>query len=162
MERYSPREKGVENDAYAQPEFIEITVSEPQLVRDETGRYTRYCVRTETNYPEYKSGHYTVYRRYNQFASLRILLKEQREANTEIAAYGKIPKLPGDTFKSIYFPGYRFKDEFVEQRAKDLQAFLNALVRHPSLVFNDVTIKFLTEAEFPIVKEKTKVIMGSE
>ncbi|BFU22102.1 hypothetical protein EHI8A_151960 [Entamoeba histolytica HM-1:IMSS-B] len=153
--------EAVNSTEYNQPEYIEVTVSSPELVVDSTGKYTVYTVTTRSSHQEYAPGNYSVKRRYSQFQSLRSQLKTIQKQSPQANDWGKIPKLPGDTFKSYYIPGYRFKPEFTEQRAKDLTRFINNLLKHPSYLFNEVTINFLTKPDFEIIKPKTQIVWGN-
>ena len=146
---------------YETPEFIDVTVSDPELVINGSEKYTVYTVRTHSSHHEYHPGDHVVKRRYNQFLSLRHQLKHVRDNSQYANNWGKIPKLPGDTFGSFFIPSYRFKPEFTEERAKGLQLYINAVLKHPTYLFSQIVIDFLTKPDFEIVQQKTKIIWGN-
>ena len=99
-------------------------------------------------------------RRYKQFESFRHNLKAFCKNNPEVTQYGDIPKLPGDTFGSFYIPGYRFRPDFVKERASGLQVFLSNVVKHANLLFCEETIKFLTNEDYALVEKPFTVGLG--
>ena len=143
------------------PEFIDVVVTDPETIITETEKFTVYTVRTHSSHHEYHPGTHSVKRRYNQFLSLRHQLKDVRDTSQYAKNWGKIPKLPGDTLQSFIVPGYRFKPEFTEQRAKDLTTYINSILSHPTYLFSNVVIDFLTKPDFEIVKPKTKIVWGN-
>ncbi|KAL7715498.1 PX domain-containing protein [Entamoeba marina] len=146
---------------YQACEYIETSVTFEKIVDDPKGKYVQYKINTRTSHPEYAPGEHVVYRRYKQFESFRNKLKEFRDQDLKASTWGKIPKLPGDTFKSMYFINYRFKPEFTKERASQLDMFLESLLKHPSYLFNQETIKFLTEEDYMLFKPPTKIKIGN-
>lgn len=153
--------ESTKNTNYETPEFIEVIVSDPETIVTESEKFTVYTVRTHSSHHEYHPGNHEVKRRYNQFLSLRYLLKDVRDNSQYANNWGKIPKLPGDSLQSFLLPSYRFKPEFTQQRAKDLTNYINSVLKHPTYLFSQTVIDFLTKPDFEIVKQKTKFCWGN-
>ena len=149
------------NTNYERPEYIEVIVTDPETIITESEKFTVYTVKTHSSHHEYHPGNHEVKRRYNQFLSLRHVLKDVRDNSQYAKNWGKIPKLPGDTLQSFLLPNYRFKPEFTQQRAKDLTEYINSILKHPTYLFSQQVIDFLTKPDFEIVKPKTKIVWGN-
>jgi len=133
-------------DPYERPEFIFVNVVEPLTINGDDGKplYTTYQINVETNLPSYNASKFFVRRRYNDFSWLRNHLK------TELDKKGKrltIPDLPGNTLMSFFGPG-RFDPEFIEERKKGLELFLNSVVKHPWARFEKGLHQFLQDQNF--------------
>ncbi|EKE39805.1 hypothetical protein ENUP19_0170G0031 [Entamoeba nuttalli] len=130
---------------YAQYEYLDISVSDPQLRRDDKGEYTVYKVHFDTTFEEYKIKTKDVYRRYSQFVELKRQLEIRfEEKKDKMAKFGTIPPLPGDTIFSLFGRG-RFDPAFVDDRCKKLDAWIKAICAHNMLRFEKVFISFLEQ-----------------
>ncbi|XP_030370070.1 sorting nexin-12 [Scaptodrosophila lebanonensis] len=116
------------DDAYAVPaNFLEIDVVNP-LTNMAAGkkRYTEYEVRMRTNLPVFKVKESSVRRRYSDFEWLR----NELERDSKIV----VPPLPGKAWKrQMPFRGDEgiFDENFIEERRKGLEAFINKIAGHP-------------------------------
>ncbi|EDW83647.1 uncharacterized protein Dwil_GK13720 [Drosophila willistoni] len=116
------------DDAYAVPaNFLEIDVVNP-LTTMAAGkkRYTDYEVRMRTNLPVFKVKESSVRRRYSDFEWLR----NELERDSKIV----VPPLPGKAWKrQMPFRGDEgiFDENFIEERRKGLEAFINKIAGHP-------------------------------
>ena len=134
--------------SYASYEYLDVTVSEPQLRNDAKGDYTVYKVHLDTTFDEYKVKEKDVFRRYSQFVELKKQLDLRFEANRmRMAKFGTIPPLPGDTIGSLFGKG-RFKPEFVNDRCKKLDQWIKAISAHNMLRFESVFISFVSDDEW--------------
>ncbi|KAH3762587.1 sorting nexin-3/12 [Pelomyxa schiedti] len=135
---------------YHEPEYISIYVTDPVTVQDGTGTFTRYKVATETTFPEYKKGrNFFVYRRYKQFVMLSDHLKERLAANPRNIKFGDVPPLPGNTVGSLFNLGNsRFDTEFLEERRKGLEDFINVVAKHNAFRFEPALHNFLQNDDF--------------
>lgn len=116
------------DDAYAIPaNFLEIDVVNP-LTTLTAGkkRYTDYEVRMRTNLPVFKVKESSVRRRYSDFEWLR----NELERDSKIV----VPPLPGKAWKrQMPFRGDDgiFDENFIEERRKGLEQFVNKIAGHP-------------------------------
>ncbi|BFZ09158.1 hypothetical protein BsWGS_12197 [Bradybaena similaris] len=124
--RISAKKQTLE-DAYSPPaNFLEIDVSDPQTHGVAKTRYTDYEVRMKTNLPVFKLKDSSVRRRYSDFEWLR----NELERDSKIV----VPPLPGKALKrQLPFRGDDgiFEDEFIEERRKGLEQFINKVAGHP-------------------------------
>lgn len=115
------------DDAYAAPaNFLEIDVVNPITHGIARARYTDYEVRMKTNLPVFKQKDSSVRRRYSDFEWLR----SELERDSKIV----VPPLPGKSWKrQIPFRGDDglFEEDFVEDRRKGLETFINKVAGHP-------------------------------
>ncbi|CAH2085012.1 sorting nexin-12 [Nymphalis io] len=115
------------DDAYAAPaNFLEIDVVNPVTMGVGKKRYTDYEVRMRTNLPVFKVKESSVRRRYSDFEWLRTEL----ERDSKIV----VPPLPGKALKrQLPFRGDDgiFEEEFIEDRRKGLEVFINKIAGHP-------------------------------
>ncbi|XP_060072078.1 sorting nexin-12-like [Ylistrum balloti] len=114
-------------DAYSPPaNFLEIDILDPQTHGVEKKRYTDYEVRMRTNLPVFKVKESSVRRRYSDFEWLR----NELERDSKIV----VPPMPGKAWKrQLPFRGDDgiFEDEFIEDRRKGLEQFVNKVAGHP-------------------------------
>eukprot|EP01120_Amphizonella_sp_Union-15-10_P008967 TRINITY_DN3311_c0_g2_i1.p1 TRINITY_DN3311_c0_g2~~TRINITY_DN3311_c0_g2_i1.p1 ORF type:complete len:152 (-),score=34.80 TRINITY_DN3311_c0_g2_i1:136-591(-) len=145
-EKNKTKKKKVDGD-YQVPEQIAIIVGDPITHTDASGKYsyTDYKVTTNTNMPGYIASEFSVRRRYKQFVWLRAHIKQKLDEKGKRLT---IPELPGNTLSSFFGSG-RFEKEFVEERRKKLEEFLNSVVNHPWARFEEGLHKFLEEQDFP-------------
>lgn len=116
------------DDAYAIPaNFLEIDVVDAQTTLTAAKkRYTDYEVRMRTNLPVFKVKESSVRRRYSDFEWLR----NELERDSKIV----VPPLPGKAWKrQMPFRGDDgiFDENFIEERRKGLEQFLNKIAGHP-------------------------------
>lgn len=115
------------DDAYAVPaNFLEIDVVNPITHGDGPKRYTDYEVRLRTNLPVFKVTETTVRRRYSDFEWLR----SELDRDSKIV----VPMLPGKALKrQLPFRSDDgiYEEEFIEERRKGLEVFLNKVAGHP-------------------------------
>ncbi|BFZ25155.1 hypothetical protein BsWGS_28194 [Bradybaena similaris] len=124
--RISSKKQTLE-DAYSPPaNFLEIDISDPQTNGVAKKRYTDYEVRMKTNLPVFKLKESSVRRRYSDFEWLR----NELERDSKIV----VPPLPGKALKrQLPFRGDDgiFEDDFIEERRKGLEQFINKVAGHP-------------------------------
>ncbi|KAL1131674.1 hypothetical protein AAG570_011287 [Ranatra chinensis] len=115
------------DDAYAAPaNFLEIDVANPITHGVAKKRYTDYEVRMRTNLPVFKVKESSVRRRYSDFEWLR----NELERDSKIV----VPPLPGKAWKrQMPFRGDDgiFEEDFIEERRRGLEAFINKIAGHP-------------------------------
>ena len=140
MDRLGRRKVDLD-DAYAQPaNFLEIEVHDPQTQGIGNVRFTEYQVTTRTNLPVFSKRECSVRRRYSDFEWLRSEL--QRDVKIVV------PPMPGKSLmRQIPFRNDDgiFEPEFIENRRRGLEQFINKLAGHP-LAQNENALKmFLLE-----------------
>lgn len=116
------------DDAYAVPaNFLEIDVVDPiTSITKGQKRYTDYDVRMRTNLPVFKVKESSVRRRYSDFEWLR----SELERDSKIV----VPPLPGKAWKrQMPFRSDNgiFDSDFIEERRKGLEMFINKIAGHP-------------------------------
>jgi sorting nexin-3/12 len=133
---------------YQVPEYIDVEVVEP-ITHQENGKdsYTTYKINVITTLPQFKKKEFSVRRRYKDFAWLRNHLKDKLDEKGKRLT---IAELPGNTFGSL-FGWSRYDAQFVEERRKGLEAFLNSVVNHPWARFEEGLHKFLEDQDFDCV-----------
>ncbi|XP_046560012.1 sorting nexin-12-like [Haliotis rubra] len=124
--RISSKKQTLE-DAYSPPaNFLEIDVCTPQTHGIGKKRYTDYEMRLRTNLPVFKLKESSVRRRYSDFEWLR----NELERDSKIV----VPPLPGKALKrQLPFLGDDgiFEEDFIEERRKGLEIFVNKVAGHP-------------------------------
>jgi sorting nexin-3/12 len=114
-------------EAYSPPaNFLEIDVCSPETHVSGKTKYTTYEVHMKTNLPVFKLKESNVRRRYSDFEWLR----NELERDSKIV----VPKLPGKAWKrQLPFRSDDgiFDEEFVEDRRKGLEEFINKVAGHP-------------------------------
>lgn len=112
------------DELYGEPEnFLEIEVKNPLTHGTGSNKYTDYEIVCKTNIPAFKKKISNVRRRYSDFYTFKAIL--DNESSRVI-----IPKLPD---KSIFNYSNRFNIEFIEDRRKGLEHFINIVASHPLL-----------------------------
>lgn len=115
------------DDAYAAPaNFLEIDVCNPITHGVGSKRFTDYEVRMRTNLPVFRLKESSVRRRFSDFEWLR----SELERDSKIV----VPPLPSKAL-SRQMP-FRsddgiFEEDFVEDRRKGLEIFVNKVAGHP-------------------------------
>ncbi|EGG20340.1 hypothetical protein DFA_07464 [Cavenderia fasciculata] len=133
--------KRIEGD-YQEPEYINIIVSDPVRTDD----YISYKITTQTTFPEYSQRDFTVRRRYKEFVNLREHLKQKLSEKPKAIKFGELHQLPGNNLSSLFGQG-RFEPEFIEERRKGLEQFLNSIANHNFFRFIPFLHKFLQDGE---------------
>eukprot|EP01133_Synstelium_polycarpum_P008933 gene8933-10472_t len=133
--------KRIEGD-YQEPEYINIIVSDPVRIDD----YISYEIRTQTTFPEYSEREFVVRRRYKEFVNLREHLKGKLAEKPKAIKFGELFPLPGNNLSSLFGQG-RFETEFIEERRKGLEQFLNSVANHNFFRFVTYLHRFLQEKE---------------
>ncbi|XP_064627407.1 sorting nexin-12-like [Lineus longissimus] len=143
--RIQANKKQTLEDAYGLPaNFLEIDVVNPQIQGVGKKRYTDYEVRMRTNLPVFKLKESTVRRRFSEFKWLR----NELDRDSKIV----VPQLPSEALKrqiSLWSDDSMFDDDFIEQRRKGLEQFVNRVAGHP-LAQNEKCLHiFLQEPTIP-------------
>ncbi|ESN98042.1 hypothetical protein HELRODRAFT_101841 [Helobdella robusta] len=124
--RIQPKKQTLD-DAYAPPaNFLEIDVINPETHGLGKKRYTDYEIRMKTNLPVFKIKESSVRRRYSDFDWLAAEL----ERDSKIV----VPMLPGKAWgRQLPFRSDDglFDEEFIEERRKGLEIFINKVAGHP-------------------------------
>jgi len=116
-------------DRYDPPtNFLEIEILNPETHGFGNKRYTDYEIRMKTNLPVFRLKECSVRRRYSDFEWLR----KELERDSKIV----VPPLPTKAWKRQVPAFLRsddgiFDDEFIEERRKGLEQFLNKVAGHP-------------------------------
>ncbi|CAF1987701.1 unnamed protein product [Rotaria magnacalcarata] len=116
-------------DRYDPPaNFLEIEVLNPETHGFAGKRYTDYEVRMKTNLPVFRLKECSVRRRYSDFEWLR----KELERDSKIV----VPPLPSKAWKRQVPAFLRrddgiFEDEFIDERRKGLEQFVNKVAGHP-------------------------------
>uniref|UniRef100_A0A8R1HTB9 Sorting nexin-3 n=1 Tax=Caenorhabditis japonica TaxID=281687 RepID=A0A8R1HTB9_CAEJA len=137
-----PSKRQTLDEAYAPPaNFLEIEVINPITHGVGKMRYTDYEIRMRSNLPVFKQKESSVRRRYSDFEWVRAEL----ERDSKIV----VPTLPGKSYKrQLPFRSDDgiFEEEFIENRRKALELFINKVAGHP-LAQNERSLHiFLQEA----------------
>eukprot|EP01132_Coremiostelium_polycephalum_P001166 gene1166-1476_t len=139
-----PKSKRIEGD-YQEPEYINIVVSDPMRVDE----FISYKVTTHTTFPEYSTREFSVRRRYKEFVSLREHLKQKLAEKPKASKFGELYPLPGNTVQSLFGQG-RFEADFIEERRKGLEQFLNSVANHNYFRFVPFLHRFLQEKDIVV------------
>ncbi|CAI2316717.1 unnamed protein product [Caenorhabditis sp. 36 PRJEB53466] len=122
-----PSKRQTLDEAYAPPaNFLEIEVINPITHGVGKMRYTDYEIRMRSNLPVFKQKESSVRRRYSDFEWVRAEL----ERDSKIV----VPTLPGKSYKrQLPFRSDDgiFEEEFIENRRKALELFINKVAGHP-------------------------------
>ncbi|EGG16283.1 Phox domain-containing protein [Cavenderia fasciculata] len=122
---------------------IEISVKDPEKMGDSMNSYVKYkvvSVHHMTDRPDFKKED-EKYRRYSDFLWLRNVLKDTRRGVI-------IPPLPEKAIIN------KFNKEFIEQRRRELEKFLNRIAESESLVHSSEFTVFLTGDDQAMLQAK--------
>ncbi|CRK95394.1 CLUMA_CG008683, isoform A [Clunio marinus] len=116
------------DDMYSVPaNFLEIDVINPQTtIIAGKKKFTDYEIRMRTNLPVFKIKESSVRRRYSDFEWLR----NELERDSKIV----VPPLPSKAWKrQMPFRNDEgiFEEQFIEDRRKGLETFVNKIAGHP-------------------------------
>uniref|UniRef100_A0ACB8F3I3 Sorting nexin-7 n=1 Tax=Sphaerodactylus townsendi TaxID=933632 RepID=A0ACB8F3I3_9SAUR len=122
-----------------------VTVDDPESHITVIETFITYRVVTKTTRGEFDSSEYEVRRRYQDFLWLKGKLEEAHPTLI-------IPPLP----EKFIMKGVmeRFNGNFIETRRKALHKFLNRVVDHPTLTFNEDLKTFLTAQAWELSSHK--------
>ncbi|CAO1429483.1 unnamed protein product [Diamesa hyperborea] len=131
------------DDMYSVPaNFLEIDVVNPTTtILAGKKRYVDYEIKMRTNLPVFKVKESSVRRRYSDFEWLR----NELERDSKIV----VPPLPGKAWKrQMPFRGDDgiFEEQFIEDRRKGLEIFVNKIAGHPLAQNERCLHMFLQEA----------------
>lgn len=115
---------------------FQITVTDPVKHGDGVAAYVSYKVQSRTTLEQYKKKENEVIRRFRDFAWLHSKLQEQNRGII-------IPPLP----EKNVVQKYQMTAEFIEQRRKALQVYVNRVAAHPTLEGSTVLQNFLEASE---------------
>lgn len=136
-------------NSYASSESpLQIEVISPEIVGIGSKKYVDYTVKMKTTLPVFGQKESTVHRRYSDFVWLH---KELEEADTKIA----VPSLPGKAWgRQLPFrkDAGLFEEEFIEERRRALEAFVNKMAIHPLAQNERALHVFLLEPEIDLQK----------
>ncbi|MCO5580665.1 hypothetical protein L7F22_034535 [Adiantum nelumboides] len=132
------------------PNYLSITVSQPQKFQDNTSSsiipgsntYVTYLIVTQTNIPQYEGRDFTVRRRFRDVVTLADRLAEAYRGYF-------IPARPD---KSIVESQVMQKQEFIEQRRAAIEKYVCRLANHPILRMSDELRLFLqSQGKLPLI-----------
>ncbi|KAL7003952.1 intercellular trafficking and secretion [Cystobasidiomycetes sp. EMM_F5] len=127
--------------------YIKAGVRDPLKMHENTkDAYVSYCIKGETNLPQYEKSNFECRRRFQDFVFLHDHLMKDFPACV-------VPPLPGK-HRLEYLKGDRFGPEFVEKRTHDLNRFLERLARHPTLSRATLLQDFCESTEWNIRMHK--------
>ncbi|CAD7702434.1 unnamed protein product [Ostreobium quekettii] len=121
---------------YRKSSEFEITVTDPVKQGERVAAYVTYKVRSKTSMSQYKQGSSEVIRRFRDFAWLYDKLHERYKGII-------IPPLP----EKNAVQKYQMSTEFIEQRRRGLQIFVNRVAAHPKLKYSNELQLFLEATE---------------
>merc|ERR1712117_759232 len=130
------------DDAYSPPaNFLEIEVTSPRTHGVGNKRFADYEVRMRTNLPAFKVKEFRCRRRYSDFVWLRTEIKR--------AVQIYVPQLPEKAFlKQVPLLNQDdgiFEEDFIEDRRRGLEDFINVLAGHPLVQGEKCLHMFLQE-----------------
>lgn len=125
---------------------IQIEVTSPEIRGEGSKRYVEYTVKVQTTLPIFELSESIVHRRYSQFEWLH---KELERSSSKMA----VPSLPEKAW-SRQLPFRKnndsFQDDFIEERRRGLEEFINKVAAHP-LAQNERALHFfLFEADIDL------------
>eukprot|EP00090_Calanus_glacialis_P035930 TRINITY_DN61277_c0_g1_i1.p1 TRINITY_DN61277_c0_g1~~TRINITY_DN61277_c0_g1_i1.p1 ORF type:complete len:162 (+),score=32.20 TRINITY_DN61277_c0_g1_i1:129-614(+) len=132
------------DEAYSPPaNYLEISLADSQTHGEGRARFTDFKLEMRTNMPVFKMKESSVRRRYSDFKWLR----DEVSRTVQIM----MPALPGKAFvKQLPFINNDdgiFEVEFVDERRRGLEEFINKVAGHPLVQGERCLHMFLTEAE---------------
>ncbi|CAF1213162.1 unnamed protein product [Rotaria sp. Silwood1] len=136
-------------NAYASSESaLQIEVISPEIRGVGSKRYVDYTVKTKTTLPIFHQTESIVHRRYSDFEWLH---KELEQADTKIV----VPSLPDKAWqRQLPFRNDNglFQDDFIEERRRGLEIFINKIAAHPLAQNERALHVFLLEPEIDLKK----------
>lgn len=123
-------------DAGQKSSEFEIQVADPVKQGEGVGAYVSYKIRTKTSMSHYKSSQSEVIRRFRDFSWLFDKLHEKNKGVI-------IPPLP----EKNAVQKYQMSTEFIDQRRRALEVFINRVACHPTLKYSPELQMFLEAQE---------------
>ncbi|CAF1314212.1 unnamed protein product [Adineta ricciae] len=136
------------NTAQTSESPLQIEVTSPVICGTGSKRYVDYTVKLTTTLPVFQQTESTVHRRYSDFEWLH---KELERADTKIA----VPPLPDKAWqRQLPFrkDNGLFQDDFIEERRRGLEIFINKIAAHPLAQIERALHVFLFEPEIDLTK----------
>ncbi len=127
---------------------LQIEVVSPEIRGEGSKRYVDYTVKVQTTLAIFEQNESVVHRRYSEFEWLH---NELEQSDTKMV----VPPLPEKAWQR-QLPFRRnsnfFQDDFIEERRRGLETFINKIATHP-LAQNERALHFfLFEPEFDLTK----------
>jgi sorting nexin-3/12 len=133
---------------------LQIEITTPEVRGEGSKRYVDYTVKLKTSLPVFDQNESTVHRRYSDFEWLH---KELEQADTKIA----VPPLPEKAWqRQLPFrkDNGPFQDDFIEERRRGLEVFINKIATHPLAQNERALHVFLFDPEIDLTKyERGKI-----
>ncbi|KXS17903.1 hypothetical protein M427DRAFT_54148 [Gonapodya prolifera JEL478] len=123
---------------------LTVSVQDPQKHGEGTEAHTSYLVVAKSPHDILTHPTVSARRRFNEFTWLHRELAEEFPAAI-------LPPLPGRRRLESYVTGSRFDPEFVEDRRRALQTYLERVARHPSLQ-RSKALKIFLEGNEPLAR----------
>lgn len=127
---------------------LQIEVISPTIQGVGSKRYVEYTVKLKSTLPVFSPSEANVKRRYSDFEWLH---KELERADTKIA----VPALPDKAWqRQLPFRKDEglFQEDFIEERRRGLEAFINKIASHPLAQSERALHVFLLEPEIDLTK----------
>ena len=127
---------------------LQIEVISPEIRGVGSKRYVDYTVKMKTTFPIFNKTESIVHRRYSDFEWLH---KELEQADTKIA----VPSLPDKAWqRQLPFrkDDGRFQEDFIEERRRGLETFINKVASHPLAQSERALHVFLFDPEIDITR----------
>jgi len=127
---------------------LQIEVTSPEIRGEGSKRYVDYTVKVQTTLPIFDQNESVVHRRYSQFEWLH---KELEQSNTKMV----VPSLPNKAWqRQLPFrkDNNFFQDDFIEERRKGLEAFINKIASHPLAQNERALHVFLFDPEIDLTR----------
>ena len=136
-------------NAYSSAEpALQVEVVSPEIRGEGSKRYVEYTVKLKTTLPVFPTTESTVQRRYSDFEWLH---KELERSDVHMA----VPPLPDKAWgRQLPFrkDNGLFQDDFIEERRRGLEVFINKVSSHP-LAQNERALQmFLFEPQIDLSK----------
>ena len=131
---------------------LQVEVVSPEVRGEGSKRYVVYTVKMKSSLPVYQKNESTVVRRYSDFEWLH---KELEQSDTKMA----VPPLPEKAWqRQLPFRKDQgiFQDDFIEERRRGLEVFLNKVAAHPLAQGERALHVFLLEPEI----DRSKYVRG--
>jgi len=127
---------------------LQIEVISPEIRGVGSKQYVEYTVKMKTTLPIFNQTESTVQRRYSNFQWLH---KELENADTKLM----VPPLPEKAWhRQLPFQKNNtlFQEDFIEERRRGLEAFINKIAAHPLAQNERALHVFLLEPEIDLTK----------
>lgn len=127
---------------------IQVDVTTPEIRGEGSKRYVEYTVKVQTTLPIFELSESIVHRRYSQFEWLH---KELERSSAKML----VPSLPEKAW-SRQLPFRKnndsFQDDFIEERRRGLEEFINKVAAHPLAQNERALHVFLFEPDIDLTR----------